>query len=275
MIHAVPGSTRFALRPVRLHFVLMRPLMVLLVLSCLLPGYAAGQGLIFDSTTHDFGRVKQREKVRATFRYTNAGTDTVYLLEPRAGCGCTAALLSAPMVTPKGTGSMSVDFTAYAGTFGHVEKHVQMFRRVPGGEQQIATLTIKAFIVGEVIPDSTLLRFDVTEGDSAVMHTALHNSSDHPVTLDNVSAALMEYVDTTAGTAYHSDRVIGRAVPDVVVALARTQLEPGESTELSIGLRTHGKGQVTGSVRIVLPQSEIRVPVVGIVRRLVRDPRRE
>lgn len=238
-----------------------------LLLLALLASAANAQGVRFDRLRHDFGIVKQKQMRTAEFRFVNEGSDTAFLAPPRAGCGCTAALLSSSVLAPGDSGSISVQFTAYIGALGNVEKTVQVFRLHGTAEEQIATLTIACEIVGDLIPDTTMLRFQTVAGNSVSLVLHLTSNSQAPLRLDNVSFAAMEYTDTTAGESYHADKVIGRPVTDFTLRIDDEDLAQGESTTLHMTIRTHGKGQINGHVRIVLPDSELRIPVIGIVYR--------
>ncbi|MDH7515407.1 MAG: DUF1573 domain-containing protein [Bacteroidota bacterium] len=228
---------------------------------------ALSQTLVFDSTLHDFGELKQREKVKTIFTFTNKGRDTVRLLPPRPTCGCTAALLSDAVLPPGKSGSLSVEFTSPSGTFGLVEKTVEVYRLVGKGQnERVVVLTVRANVIGDVKPDTMLLHFDVTAGDSVHIRTGVTSVADEPIVFDNISAAMMEYIDTTSGAAYHADRVVSSPVTDFTLRITPERIEPGGRAELTLDFATRAKGQINGHVRIALPKSEIRIPVVGVVR---------
>ncbi len=233
----------------------------------LMTSTAFSQGLVFEKTVHNFGEIKQRQPSRAEFHYKNTGSDTVFLLKPRATCGCTGVLLSNPVVPPNGGGAVGVEFSAYAGTLGQVEKNVYVFQRISGEERQIATLTIKAEVIGEIRPDTSMLRFDVVAGDTVRLKLGLTSVTDMELVLDNISVAMMEYRDTTAGPSYSAERVLSAPLADYDLRVSKERLEPRGEAEVSLAFATREKGQINGHLRIVLPNSEIRLPVVGIVRK--------
>ena len=238
---------------------------LLALLLCI--GYAPldAQTLTFKSLVHDFGTVRQKAAVNCEFEYTNTGKDTAYIMQPRPSCGCTAAILSNAIVAPRQSGKIGVEYHTYAGTMGVVEKTITVIQRVNGEERNAGVLTIRANVVGEVIPDTSMLRFTATAGERVKMTLALKSNSDVALKLDNVSVAITEYADTTAGQAYHSDKVTAKALTDYSIAVGQDELRPGETASITLEVQTRIKGQMNGSIRIALPNSEVRIPVVGVV----------
>ncbi|MBL0176460.1 MAG: DUF1573 domain-containing protein [Ignavibacteria bacterium] len=226
---------------------------------------AQAQTLKFATMEHDFGIVKQKGAASYEFEFTNIGKDTAYLLPPRPGCGCTAAILSASVIPPKKSGKIGVEYHSYAGTMGKIEKNVLVLQRINGEERNAGTLTIRATVVGELIPDSSMFRFETKAGERVTLSMKLRSNTDQVLKLDNMSAAITEYADTTEGQAYHSDKVIARPLTDFTLRVDNEELRPGESVTVTLEVQTRIKGQMNGSIRIALPNTEIRIPVVGVV----------
>lgn len=237
------------------------------LLVLLTTGTCLGQGIAFKSEEHNFGVMKQNEMRTHEFEFTNVGKDTVVLAQPHASCGCTAALLSSSVIPPKGSGKISVQFRSYVGMVGHVEKTVQVSRLDHGQESLLLNLKIMAQVNGELLLDTGIIRFQALVGEAKELKIHLRSNSEAPLKLDNISLAVMEYIDTTAGNTYHADKVISKAFTDYTLTVGKDELLPTESTNLTLVLRTHEKGQLNGHLRIVLPNSEIRLPVVGVVLR--------
>jgi hypothetical protein len=230
-------------------------------------GLIAAQDLRFERSFHDFGRMLQKEKRTAEFVFTNTGQETLELPAPRASCGCTATLLSKTRIAPGDTGRISVDFTAFSGVTGVVEKTVDAFEQGSLGVTQSATLRIRAHIVAEVMPDSGMLRFSAVAGERVALRMPLHSNTDARMPLDNISFSGMEYVDTTAGDAYHVEKIISRPLTAYVITTSAPAVEPDGTSDLVLEITTSGKGQINGQIRIALPNSEVRIPVVGVVHR--------
>jgi hypothetical protein len=231
------------------------------------PGVITAQDLHFERSFHDFGRMLQKEKRTAVFVFTNTGKETLELPAPRASCGCTAMLLSKTRIAPGDTGRISVDFTAFSGVTGVVEKTVDAFEQGSLGVTQSATLRVRAHIVAEVMPDSGMLRFTAVAGERVALRMPLHSNTGERMPLDNISFSGMEYVDTTAGDAYHVEKIISRPLTAYVITTGASAVEPEGSTDLVIEITTSGKGQINGQIRIALPNSEVRIPVIGVVHR--------
>lgn len=247
-----------------------RAALAAVVAACLLLPNAAGlhaQDLRFERTFHDFGRMLQKEKRTAEFVFVNTGTETLELPAPRASCGCTATLLSTTRIAPGDTGRISVAFTAFSGVTGVVEKTVDAFEQGSLGVTQSATLRIRAHIVAEVMPDSGMLRFTAVAGERVALRMPLHSNTGTPMPLDNISFSGMEYVDTTEGEAYHVEKIISRPLTAFTITTRAPDVEPDGTTDLVLEISTSGKGQINGQIRIALPNSEVRIPVVGVVHR--------
>ena len=112
-----------------------------------------------------------------------------------------------------------------------------------------------------------MLRFESVIGDT--VHTALKliSNSDKAVRIKDVSAALLAYVDTTEGNKYNVDAVQTRPFTDFDIRTEAQEIAPGDTTTVYLTLRPGEKGQINGSMRIPIPDGELRVPVVGVVLR--------
>ncbi|MDR2805764.1 MAG: DUF1573 domain-containing protein [Dysgonamonadaceae bacterium] len=47
--------------------------------------------IVFKTTTHDFGEIRQGEPQTFSFEFTNSGTEPVLIQNVRSSCGCTAS----------------------------------------------------------------------------------------------------------------------------------------------------------------------------------------
>jgi hypothetical protein len=74
------------------------------------PPLASKARVRFDTVQHDFGAVPHGALVRRTFRYTNAGTDALEVLDVRTSCGCTAAEPTKRRLAPGESGEIAVSF---------------------------------------------------------------------------------------------------------------------------------------------------------------------
>ncbi|MDA8993267.1 DUF1573 domain-containing protein, partial [Flavobacteriaceae bacterium] len=67
--------------------------------------------MTFDKTSHDFGTIKEGEKVTTTFSFTNTGNADLIIVDARGSCGCTVPQYpkNTP-IAPGGTGTIEVSF---------------------------------------------------------------------------------------------------------------------------------------------------------------------
>jgi len=75
----------------------------------------------FETKSHDFGDVKQGEKVTYVFKYKNTGTDTLRIDNIVSSCGCTVPNNYEKVVAPGANASVTVEFNS-AGKMGVVNK---------------------------------------------------------------------------------------------------------------------------------------------------------
>jgi hypothetical protein len=66
--------------------------------------------IVFNSYEHDFGQVKEGERVACIFTFTNTGTTSLVLNSVVASCGCTVPKFSGKPVAPGKIGSIEVKF---------------------------------------------------------------------------------------------------------------------------------------------------------------------
>lgn len=225
--------------------------------------------LKFSELQHHFGKMKQGERKSHTFYFKNIGMDTVLLAPPKASCGCTAALLSSNTIAPGDSGSLAVTFSAVPGVTGKSAKTVGIFRIVDELKtvDHIADLGIGAEIFGEVYITPTFVRYETEIGKDHTVEVQLESNTDRRIEIKNVGVALMEYADTTAAGTYDLDKVVASPVTEYKLELGKEALEPGETTKILLTIPSREKGQINGSIRISLPNSEVTVGISGVIVR--------
>ncbi|MBL7959072.1 DUF1573 domain-containing protein [bacterium] len=80
----------------------------------------------FTEEEFNFGKIKEGELVEHVFTFTNIGNDTLKIAQVRASCGCTATLLSANRIPPRGMGEIKTTFNS-KGRFGIQKKTLTVF----------------------------------------------------------------------------------------------------------------------------------------------------
>lgn len=66
--------------------------------------------MTFEKINHDFGTVKEGEKVTYAFRFTNNGNADLKLTSVGTSCGCTASEYSTEPIKPGETGKIQISF---------------------------------------------------------------------------------------------------------------------------------------------------------------------
>lgn len=66
--------------------------------------------IIFNSYEHDFGQIKEGERVACLFTFTNTGTSNLVVNSAIPSCGCTVTKFSGKPVEPGKTGTIAVKF---------------------------------------------------------------------------------------------------------------------------------------------------------------------
>ncbi|MFO8233955.1 MAG: DUF1573 domain-containing protein [Bacteroidales bacterium] len=97
----------------------------------------------FEKVYHEFGALKEGEKVSYTFTFKNTGDSELIIKDAGAACGCTVPKYDKHPVKPGEKGSVEVVFDS-RGWSGTQIKSVFLKTNTPYGEK---TLTIKANIV--------------------------------------------------------------------------------------------------------------------------------
>lgn len=103
---------------------------------------ASAAKLAFDEKTHDFGDIKQGDKVEYTFKFKNTGTEPVVISNVQTTCGCTATNWTKEPIAPGKTGEVSASFNS-AGKMGQQNKVISVYYN--GGMETVS-------IVSNVLP---------------------------------------------------------------------------------------------------------------------------
>ncbi len=77
----------------------------------------------FEKESHDFGKIKQGDKVNYDFKFTNTGKSPLIISEAHATCGCTIPEWPKAPVKPGESGVIKVTFNS-AGKTGLQDKQI-------------------------------------------------------------------------------------------------------------------------------------------------------
>ena len=73
-------------------------------------------------TKFDFGKIKEGDKVKHTYKVKNIGAHPLMISNVQVSCGCTAPFFSKDPIQPGEEGDITLEFNS-AGKFGRVEKN--------------------------------------------------------------------------------------------------------------------------------------------------------
>ncbi|WP_192822436.1 DUF1573 domain-containing protein [Rufibacter sp. LB8] len=102
--------------------------------------------MTFKESEHDFGNIKDNQKVQHTFSFTNTGQAPLIIESATATCGCTVPEWPKEPIAPGASGNIKVEFDP-AGKSGQQSKQITITANT---DPQINQVTIKTNIVGTV-----------------------------------------------------------------------------------------------------------------------------
>lgn len=94
----------------------------------------------FEKEIHDFGKIKQGDKVKHTFHFTNTGNAPLVIDKATASCGCTVPEWPQDPVRPDEKGKIKVVFNS-SGKKGLQKKTVSITANT---KPEVSKITIKA-----------------------------------------------------------------------------------------------------------------------------------
>jgi len=131
---------------------------------------AAPPAITFESETCDLGSVVQGEQPDCVFSFTNGGNDDLRILQIEPTCGCTTALLAAPLLRAGEHGGIRVVFDS-DNFAGEVVKEVEVLSNDP--VRPSVTLRIKALIEPEIDFEPRIVAFDDVRAGAALKHVVM------------------------------------------------------------------------------------------------------
>jgi len=126
----------------------MKKVVFTIILSTCLLAMGRGQdgGLKFENDVHDFGDIDQGDKVSTSFKFQNAGTTPIEILNVATSCGCTSAKQEKAVYQPGENGEIPVTFNSERFS-GKVVKRITITTNDNGKQ----VVTIKANVVVDII----------------------------------------------------------------------------------------------------------------------------
>jgi hypothetical protein len=145
----------------------------LVLILCLLPATAPGQSaappaagdrpkVVFAELEHNFGDLKPNQETTCDFKFRNAGTGVLEILNVRSTCGCTAVAPDKKALAPGESSVIKVRYHA-GRTPGVSEKKIMVYTNDP--DQGEVVLTIRAAIQTDLEFTPSYVRFDNIPAD--------------------------------------------------------------------------------------------------------------
>lgn len=97
----------------------------------------------FDESVHDFGTMKQGDRLEYSFKFTNAGKEPLIIEDAKGSCGCTVPIWPKDPIPPGKSDEIKVSFNS-AGKSGAQSKMVTLTANTEPIQTQ---LTIKANVL--------------------------------------------------------------------------------------------------------------------------------
>jgi len=195
--------------------------------------------IVFQETTHDFGRTAQGTKVTHSYAFRNAGGLDLTIDNVRASCGCTVAAASGRVIPPGGEGSIETMLDT-ARDSGRKTRTITVYSNDPA--QPVTNLSLAGEVDAAVAADPPALY---------VGHVQRGQTPRNQVRLLVADAALVTRAESDG---------------KVLDASLRTT---GAGTSLSVTIKPDapaGRFKDMVTVRTKSPrQPVVTIPVVGVV----------
>lgn len=101
---------------------------------------ASGPKITFTESSHNFGDIKQGDKVEHTFTFKNSGTEPLILSNVLTTCGCTATNWPRDPIAPGKGGEITVRFNS-AGKIGKQNKVVTVVSNASNAQERVSIIT--------------------------------------------------------------------------------------------------------------------------------------
>lgn len=152
---------------------------------------ASPPAIVFTSETCDLGSVVQGEQPVCTFDFSNAGTESLRVLQVEPTCGCTTALLSEPLLRTGEHGIIRVVFDS-ENFSGEIVKEVEV--RSNDAARPSLTLRVQSIVEPEIDFEPRVATFDGVRAGTALRQIVmLTNRRAEPVRILRLEAEPSSY----------------------------------------------------------------------------------
>lgn len=107
---------------------------------------ATAAAMKFETEAHDFGKIKEGDKVTYEFKYTNTGKSPLIISDAYATCGCTTPEIEKKPIQPGASSFVKVTFNS-AGKSGLQDKLITIVANTVPAENRV-------HLTGEVLTDA-------------------------------------------------------------------------------------------------------------------------
>lgn len=198
-------------------------------------------------TTFDFGDAFTGTKVDRVVTVRNVGTDTLRISDVKAGCGCTAALMTTKNIAPRDSGKLSIVFDTH--NYGGSKATKQVYISSNDTAQPKLTITFSVNVVNILALDPKFFSFSDAKVDSTYTKT---------ITITNPSKESIKILSVNTNDT------------ELKVDIMKMQLMPGEQTQLQVVFHPTKSGTPQPKIEILTDnkiQPKFEVPVYAWVNR--------
>ncbi|MFN0049058.1 MAG: DUF1573 domain-containing protein [Cytophagales bacterium] len=115
-------------------------------------GEGSNGRFLFEETTYDFGKIKQGDIVKHTFKFKNDGENPLIISGAQASCGCTVPEYAKEPIAPGAESQILVQFNS-TGKIGTQNKTITITANTL---PNTTTLVLKGLVEAKPVVDSTL-----------------------------------------------------------------------------------------------------------------------
>lgn len=203
--------------------------------------------LIFEAPQHSFGTVIQGTTLTYSFKFRNAGKNTIAITRVGSSCGCTVAQVSPRIILPGKVGQLTASFDS-SDFSGPVTKEVFVYTN--NDNQPAYTLSLSGTVIEEFVATPAQLNLGSVKAGARFSTTLkLTNRGKVPVTITGMTASL----------------------PQATLTVGKNTLKPGESTKLTFSITPNSMGRfINGYLNISLAglsKKDKSIPVFGVVQK--------
>lgn len=101
------------------------------------PASLNGPVITWENPSHDFGDIRQGERVEITFKFANTGSSPLVITNVEVTCGCTTPKgWPRDPIMPGGKGELTVAFNS-VGKYGRQNKVIKVISNAVGDKNQV------------------------------------------------------------------------------------------------------------------------------------------